>query len=74
MDHLTGGQDLMPPKGVPQAPFGNKIHTSTEYRLKLIYHVHPLKEAQSVIRQKLYQNVDIAVWAKVVAQNRPEEG
>jgi len=69
MDHLASGQDFMSPKRVPQAALGNQINIPAKNHPKLIDHVDPLKEAQTVARREIHENVYITVRAKVIPQH-----
>ena len=73
MDHSFGGQDAVASEKVAQAPGVHQVYMPAKHALQLCRHVDQIEEAPLGVRGKRDQDVEVALGAEFVGQNRPEE-
>src|SRR5688572_16145376 len=73
IQNLTVCQDVTASVWIDDELFPHQIDITTEQRLQLFNHLHPVEERMVGIRSELHQHVHVAVGAKVVAQDGAEE-
>jgi hypothetical protein len=73
IERLRRPQDLSPTKWIPQSALLDQVHLASKVVGQLISDSYEVEEAVFGVGRKLDEDVDVAVVAKVVPQDGPEE-
>jgi hypothetical protein len=64
---------LLFPEGIAQSTFFYYVHISTEEVLQFLAHIKYVPHAPGGIDLKSDEDIDIAIWAEILPQNRTKQ-